>query len=79
MDFVKPRSQIFPNYQGAREAFENGYAAVAGGLPEAFEQRVFVAEVLELSNHVVNALTAGNPPYADHNRARLAAVLATSV
>jgi Ser/Thr protein kinase RdoA (MazF antagonist) len=76
VDFVKPRSQIFPCYPEAAEAFEDGYAAVAGGLPPAWEQRIRVVEVMELSNHVANSTAGGNPDYADHNRRRLEQVLA---
>jgi aminoglycoside phosphotransferase (APT) family kinase protein len=78
VDFVKPRSQVFPLIPGAEEAFEAGYAETAGGLPAAFEQRVRVVEVLELSNHVVNCIAGGKAEYAAHNRHRLEAVLAAA-
>jgi aminoglycoside phosphotransferase (APT) family kinase protein len=78
VDFVKPRSQVFPLIPGAEESFEAGYAETAGGLPAAFEQRVRVVEVLELSNHVVNCVAGGMTEYAAHNRRRLEAVLAAA-
>lgn len=75
VDFVKLRSQVFPEFEGSEEAFTAGYTEIAGLLP-GFDQRVRVVEVLELSNHVINSVAADNDDYAGHNRRRLDAVLA---
>lgn len=77
VDFVKLRSQVFPLFPGADTAFAEGYAEVAGGPLPAFAERVHIVEVLELSNHVINATATGNREYAMHNRRRLEAVLGT--
>ncbi|WP_152363948.1 phosphotransferase family protein [Microlunatus speluncae] len=61
----------------ATEAFFAGYTEV-DELPPLFEQRVWVAEVLELVNHLANANAADNNDFAASARARLDTVL-TSV
>jgi hypothetical protein len=51
---VKPRWQVFPNYAGAREVFDDEYLG-DNEPPDNWEQRVRLAALLELVNAVANA------------------------
>ncbi|MFC7622060.1 phosphotransferase family protein [Microlunatus sp. GCM10028923] len=74
-DLVKPRWQIWPGYPPAMaDTFLRAYAKE---LPPRFDDRVWVAEVLELVNVVANGLASGgNPEFTESARKRLDQVLA---
>lgn len=76
-DLVKLRWQVWPGLpQAAQESFLDAYA---DPLPERFEDRIWIAEVLELVNVVANGLASGgNPEFTGSARQRLDRVLAAA-
>ena len=71
IDVVKLRWLVFPAVgAAAAEAFAAGY----GSLPARWDERVRLAELLELVNTVGNAVAAGDPSYERSARRRLAEV-----
>lgn len=75
-DVVRLRWAVLPPYGPVAEnAFWGSYFSVAGR-PEAFELRVWVVEVMELANSLVNATVDGNRAFAQQLRGWLDAVVA---
>jgi Ser/Thr protein kinase RdoA (MazF antagonist) len=73
VDMVKPRWQAFPDFDGAREAFDNAYFG-DDGPPDQWDLRVRLATLLELVNTVANARAAGDSAYESQTRDQLAAL-----
>jgi aminoglycoside phosphotransferase (APT) family kinase protein len=76
-DLVKLRWQVFPHFAGAERAFDAGYHSVAAPLPR-IEERIKIAEILELSNHAIGARLQGRETFAQASCQRLRDVLAGS-
>ncbi|GAB3758095.1 phosphotransferase family protein [Microlunatus parietis] len=74
-DLVKLRWQVWPDYPpAASETFLHAYATE---LPARFDDRIWIAEVLELVNYVANGLAdGGKPEFTASARHRLDQVLA---
>lgn len=70
VDLSKPRWQVFPQYENSEQAFLAGYHEVSPALPR-FQERLWVTEMLELTNHAVNAIAGHNQAFADSALARL--------
>ena len=70
IEVVKLRWLVFPDHPGADEHFAAGY----GGWPPQWDERVRLAEVLELSNVVANAVANGERAFERSARRRLAEV-----
>lgn len=74
-DLVKLRWQVWPEFPAvAEEEFLRTYASE---LPPRFQERIWIAEVLELVNYVANGLADGSKPaFTESARRRLDQVLA---
>lgn len=70
VDLAKPRWQVFPHYEHSEQAFLTGYREISPDLPR-FQERLWVTEMLELTNHAINAIANGNQSFADTALARL--------
>jgi aminoglycoside phosphotransferase (APT) family kinase protein len=70
IDIVKLRWLVFPDHAGAEEAFMDSY----GEQPQ-WEERLRLAELLELLNAVPNAVAAGDAEFEASARSRLQKVL----
>ena len=70
IDVVKLRWLVFPHHPGSEAAFLAAY----GSRPQ-WDERVRLAELLELLNAVPNAVAAGDPVFEASARGRLAEVL----
>ena len=73
IDVVKLRWLVFPDHEGAADAFARGY----GPFPPRWDERVRLVELLELTNTVANAVADGDEAFERSARARLAAVRVT--
>lgn len=73
-DFVKLQWQVFPRYPTAATTFHSAYRTISTDLP-LFGDRLRVAQILELSNHVINAQAIDHPNYAQDARRQLDHVL----
>ena len=62
-DFVKLQWQVFPLYPGSAETFWSAYTTASPPLPH-FDQRLRIAQILELTNNIINAEAAGDHRYA---------------
>ena len=69
-DFVKLRWQVFPLYPGAAETFWSTYQTDSLPLPHV-DERLRIAQILELTNTVINAEAAGDHGYALDARRQL--------
>lgn len=74
VDAAKLRWQVFPLYVRAEQAFWSGYLGNTAG-PTHCWRRVWVGEVLELTNHAANATLNGKDDFARSALARLHQVL----
>lgn len=70
IDIVKLRWLVFPNYPGSEDVFRSAY-----GEQVQWEDRVRLAELLELLNAVPNAIAAGDSQFEESARRRLHQVL----
>jgi Ser/Thr protein kinase RdoA (MazF antagonist) len=71
VDMVKPRWQVFPEFDGARQAFDTAYFG-KDGAPDQWELRVRLAALLELVNTVANARITRDGTYEQQARDQLA-------
>ena len=69
-ELVKLRWLVFPHHEHAAEHVADGY----GTWPACWDERVRLAELLELSNVVANAVATGDAGFERSARARLALV-----
>ena len=74
-DFQKLRWWTFSEHSGAESAFLAGYTSRAGALPDDFDVRVRVVEIVELVNGIANWSAAGEDALVARRRARLARFL----
>jgi aminoglycoside phosphotransferase (APT) family kinase protein len=70
IDLVKLRWLVFPDHPGAEDAFIDSY-----GEPPQWEDRLRLAELLELLNAVPNAVATGDAEFEASARRRLQMVL----
>ena len=70
IDVVKLRWLVFPHHPGAADAFAEGY----GEVPAAWDERVRLVELLELTNTVANAVADTDRSFERSARQRLAEV-----
>lgn len=70
IEMVKLRWLVFPQHEGAAEAFSDGY----NGWPSHWAERVRLVELLELTNVVGNAVATGDASFEASARTRLAEV-----
>jgi Ser/Thr protein kinase RdoA (MazF antagonist) len=70
IDVVKLRWLVFPSHHGASEAFAHGY----GPTPPRWDERIHLAELLELTNTVANAIATSDAEFEASARRRLAEV-----
>jgi len=76
-DFVKLQWQVFPRYRTAAKTFHSAYRTISAD-PPLFEERLRVAQILELSNHVINAQAMDHMDYAQDALRQLDHVLASA-
>lgn len=74
VDSAKLRWQVFPVYAGAEDAFWSGYLGDSTEPADRW-RRVWVGEVLELTNHAANATLSGKDGFAHSALRRLRQVL----
>ncbi|MEJ7582739.1 MAG: aminoglycoside phosphotransferase family protein [Acidimicrobiales bacterium] len=74
VDLVKLRWQVFPRSAAAAEAFHRSYIR-DDPLPEHWQERLRLVDLLELINAVANACQLGDQGYEQAARARLVTVL----
>lgn len=72
-DLARPRWQIFGKYPGAERAFRASYLREAGDVP-MLEERIWIAEMIELINVAANADREGSIGYGASARRRLSEV-----